>query len=1102
MRAASWKILLGALFGLLTFTQVTASPVQERLRLAQTEDAKFVLIAAHRGGYAQDKADQAPENSVANVEVAIAKGFDVYETDIRRTSDGVFVIVHDYTLDRETNGSGPVEELTAAEVDQLRKRYRDGSLSDQKVATLKELLLAGKGRILFKPDLKPGLVEHFDALARLIHDLEMEDQVFLRTTLKDSAAIEQCFASGTPKVEVMFKVDRPEQVRMVAERFSPRTIQINHEKDEELTAQKQKAIQTARELGMLVETHSYSDPAEWTALAEAGVRMFHTAMPDPTLAGLQQSGWRQMEAAIALGTGRHLFLSDRLIDSSRSQGVERVVNPPRNLERVLKPDQPWEALGFIFYCSVVDHEGTAMLYYGAYDGEKGKHLCLTTSKDGLHWERPALGQKEFPGAENNNIFPMEAVEAGVFLDTKAVPEERFRLLHNRYWPSPEKGGVYLSSSADGIHWKQNETRLFPRVPDSQPSAFWDAERQSYAVYLRAWDPDRAVARVETASLDSPWPYDESVEPFHAWGTQKVATIGRELPVVMRTDDRDPDNVQIYTSNCFRYPWAEDAYLAFPAAYYLYRGEGLKDRALNGNDGTFDVQLAVSTDGIAWERFREPWVEPGSIDGTELQLVSMGSGMIRRGRELYQYFVGWPHTHGRPVVWDKDLEDRAEWLEKDLGGIYRATSRVDGFVSLDAGAESGTWTSPAVTFEGNELLLNIDSSGTGEATVAVLDEQAKVFPGLAHEDCEWIHQDAIDYPVTWKGGDQLAALHGQPVRLQVKMRNTSLYALQFRNRAPAQAAAPKPKPDSAKEKAKLTWTDPEVAKAEDPDFSIQGEYGVDAEGQRWGVQVVALGGGQFDAYLLEDGLPGLGWTREKDRIKLSGKREEGKVTLESADKAYWAVIEKGEINVVHGDSDVTLPRIERVSSTMGAKPPKGAVVLFDGSSADAWKNGKVVDGLLPNTDITTKQTFGSYKLHLEFRTPYKPYARGQGRGNSGVYHQGRYETQVLDSFGLEGASNEAGGIYKIAESRINMCYPPLTWQTYDVDFTEAKFDAEGKKTANARMTVRLNGVLIHEDQELPNTTGGSRLKDTPDPGPIYIQSHGNPVFYRNIWIVPE
>jgi hypothetical protein len=189
--------------------------------------------------------------------------------------------------------------------------------------------------------------------------------------------------------------------------------------------------------------------------------------------------------------------------------------------------------------------------------------------------------------------------------------------------------------------------------------------------------------------------------------------------------------------------------------------------------------------------------------------------------------------------------------------------------------------------------------------------------------------------------------------------------------------------------------------------------------------------------------------------------------------------------------------------LGAKPPEGAVVLFDGTSAEHWENGKMEDGLLA-AGCTSKRQFGDYQLHVEFRTPYKPSARGQQRGNSGIYHSGRWETQILDSFGLDGNDNECGGIYSISKPRLNMCLPPLAWQTYDVDFTAAEFDASGKRTAWPRITVRLNGVVVHENLELAKdfTTSAPVNKPLDGPeGPVFLQDHGNPVVFRNIWIVP-
>ena len=300
-----------------------------------------------------------------------------------------------------------------------------------------------------------------------------------------------------------------------------------------------------------------------------------------------------------------------------------------------------------------------------------------------------------------------------------------------------------------------------------------------------------------------------------------------------------------------------------------------------------------------------------------------------------------------------------------------------------------------------------------------------------------------------------------------------------------------------------WTDPALAAKEDPDFLIQGEYGTTEPGATAGVQVVALGGGKFDAYFLEGGLPGVGWTKDKTRIKVTGEFSDGKVEFTGQD--LKAVLSDGAIKGSFQSKNIDLPRVTRKSPTLGMAPPEGAIVLFDGTSAEGWKNGKMVDGLLAATNTTSEKVFADCTIHLEFLTPYKPHARGQGRGNSGVYYGGRWETQVLDSFGLEGQMNETGGIYSVAPPSLNMCFPPLTWQTYDVDLTWAKFDENGKRISWPKITVKLNGVMVHENQELNKThTTAAPVKGEFDEkgGPIFLQNHGNPVFYRNIWVLPR
>jgi hypothetical protein len=301
----------------------------------------------------------------------------------------------------------------------------------------------------------------------------------------------------------------------------------------------------------------------------------------------------------------------------------------------------------------------------------------------------------------------------------------------------------------------------------------------------------------------------------------------------------------------------------------------------------------------------------------------------------------------------------------------------------------------------------------------------------------------------------------------------------------------------------TYTDPERA---DADFAVQGEYvGVldtDEGERRMGVQVIAGGEGQFTAVAYEGGLPGDGWNREEPR-RVTGKRQGERVVFESEEGS--GIIRSGELNVStsSGDPLGRLKRVERTSPTLGQQPPEGAVVLFDGSHVDHWQGGKMSPEGWLMQGTTSIPTFPSHRLHLEFLLPYQPHDRGQQRGNSGVYLQGRYEVQMLDSFGLDGKDNDCGGIYSVKAPDLNMCFPPLSWQTYDIDYTAARYDAEGKLLASPRITVRHNGVVTHDDVPLPGdrSTTAAPLPPGPEPGPVYLQDHGNPVRYRNIWAVP-
>jgi hypothetical protein len=288
------------------------------------------------------------------------------------------------------------------------------------------------------------------------------------------------------------------------------------------------------------------------------------------------------------------------------------------------------------------------------------------------------------------------------------------------------------------------------------------------------------------------------------------------------------------------------------------------------------------------------------------------------------------------------------------------------------------------------------------------------------------------------------------------------------------------------------------------------------------QVVALGKGLYRANLLSGfdrrtgPLAVLDGNREGNVVRFVGKIkcENGVFTAKATTKGAKLT---GTFEGPDARGTFAMEHVFRVSPTMGAKPPKGAVVLFNGKDFKEWKTADKKEGedevkweliagamvVKPGTgSIVTRRQFGDVVLHIEFRTPFMPEARGQSRGNSGVYLQGRYEVQVLDSYGVGCDSHGCGGIYGISKPLVNMCAPPGQWQTYDITFRAPRFDIAGKKVSSATVMVVHNGVMVQEMVEMEEPTAGAAGGNTAEPTGVYLQDHGNQVEYRNIWLVEQ
>ena len=487
------------------------------------------------------------------------------------------------------------------------------------------------------------------------------------------------------------------------------------------------------------------------------------------------------EDPLQLGGRRHLFIDDALLESS--ENITLQANPARLEESVADGIQGWLTV-------VQDERGIIRLYHEGPDNS----LAVSFSVDGKNFSAPDLG-REYKGARNV-VLTEPASRGNVFIDPNAPPEERWKTISGLR----KRGGIFVYTSPDGLHFKRNEVAALPFWPGSQSVVFYDDQRQLFVGHHRTdygktpgGKTERYAVLTEVRDLMAPWEMEPATPESIAelarqrriknnlldpWfldnGPLAPGGFGMEFPVVFGPQEGfDPVATDVYNTRVMKYPLAPDTYLAFPLFYFHYWGDGPVNRQILGHpdrglgNGLVEVQLATSRNGREWTRYPRPtYIGVGPHQGYPANRPYIAQGFAVRDNQILHY------TYTRSSYHDG-------LSEPEPPVIHRASQRIDGFVSLDAPYTGGSFTTKPLVFSGNRLVLNIDTDATGFAQVEIRDENNVPIPGFTLEEAIYLNGDFINKEVEWLGkGTDISELEGRTIRLHVFMRGSKLFAIQF------------------------------------------------------------------------------------------------------------------------------------------------------------------------------------------------------------------------------------------------------------------------------------------------------------------------------------
>ena len=471
------------------------------------------------------------------------------------------------------------------------------------------------------------------------------------------------------------------------------------------------------------------------------------------------AGWAQA-GPVDIGSRLELFVDDFLIE--RVGGAARLaLHRPQRREIVIVHDAPWEGNNSAYHTVFRDGDTYRMYYRGRQidlSGDKlkfphGQRVCYAESRDGLHWEKPALGLVEFQGSkENNIIWDQEGSHNfAPFKDPNPAcpPEARYKALGG----VKSEGGLYAFQSPDGIHWTKMQAK--PVVTDgyfdSQNLAFWDSERNEYREYHREFRDGRDI---KTSTSDNF--LDWSAPAYLSYSPGRLT--------------------QLYTNQITPYYRAPHILLGFPTRYNTGRGllTAFNERVARvhpryGNDYT-DGGFIAGRDRLSFKVWDEAFLRPGPVES---------------GRWVYgANYQNWglveteSSESGEPNEISVYASEGDGWEGSGIS-LRRYTLRIDGFVSLHAPLRGGELLTKIVKFSGSRLVVNFATSAAGGVKVEIQDDKGRPVEGFSLADSVELFGDSIEKAVAWKDGGDLSTLAGKPVRLRFVVRDADLYSYQFR-----------------------------------------------------------------------------------------------------------------------------------------------------------------------------------------------------------------------------------------------------------------------------------------------------------------------------------